>query len=318
MQHKAKIALLYPYFGELPSLFPLWLKSCSYNSEIDYLIYTDQDVGCVDAVNIFITKMTFSEFKTIVQSNFEFKISLDNPYKICDFRPAFGDIFKAELEGYTHWGYGDMDLIWGNFSAFITLEILNRYEKILRCGHLTIYKNIEKTNFLYNNDYNGDFPYVNIFKTIENCTFDEWWGEIGIGDMAKKYGVLEYNEICFADVQRMYRKRSLCFDFALNFEKPHGEKQLIFFWSKGHLYSILRSKNGDKEEKEILYAHFQKRNINVGIKAIPDEFYIVPNKIVLPPEKEAWEYFMSSEYRRNYSCELKKFQEYRSREPEKF
>lgn len=35
-------------------------------------------------------------------------------YKFCDYKPLFGRLFQEELDGYTHWGWCDMDVIWGN------------------------------------------------------------------------------------------------------------------------------------------------------------------------------------------------------------
>lgn len=40
------------------------------------------------------------DFRNKIQSKFDFKISLERAYKICDFRPAYSYIFQEELEKY--------------------------------------------------------------------------------------------------------------------------------------------------------------------------------------------------------------------------
>ena len=44
----------------------------------------------------------------------------------------FGHIFSDYLVGYDFWGYGDIDLIYGNISKFITRDMLEQFDCI-RC-----------------------------------------------------------------------------------------------------------------------------------------------------------------------------------------
>ena len=39
-----KIIIIIPYFGEFPNYFDLWMKSVKYNSDIDFLLITDNDI----------------------------------------------------------------------------------------------------------------------------------------------------------------------------------------------------------------------------------------------------------------------------------
>jgi hypothetical protein len=57
--------------------------------------------------NVKLVRSSFEEIKTriMVQNAFEldFRANVKLPYKLADFAPAYGKLFKEELEGYTHW-----------------------------------------------------------------------------------------------------------------------------------------------------------------------------------------------------------------------
>ena len=99
-----KICIIGIYFGKFPSYFNLWLTSCAYNNSIDFLVITDQYIDNLPA-NVKVINMSFYDFRNLVQSKFDFKISLERPYKICDFKPAFGIICDNFLHGYDFWGH---------------------------------------------------------------------------------------------------------------------------------------------------------------------------------------------------------------------
>lgn len=48
--------------------------------------------------------------KERIQRIFDFPISLERPYKLCDYKPSYGEVFKDELAGYD---FGEIAiLIW--------------------------------------------------------------------------------------------------------------------------------------------------------------------------------------------------------------
>lgn len=40
---KSKVTFLIPYFGILPNYFDLFLKSCEYNAEYQWIVFTDDE-----------------------------------------------------------------------------------------------------------------------------------------------------------------------------------------------------------------------------------------------------------------------------------
>ena len=81
---------------------------------------------------------------------------LTNAYKIVDYKPLYGCIFHEYLKDYSHWGYCDSDVIFGDLSKYLTDERLNTYDRIYQHGHLCIYKMcIRDRKYTYCKEYSN-------------------------------------------------------------------------------------------------------------------------------------------------------------------
>lgn len=97
--------------------------------------------------------------------SFDFNIALPSPYKLCDFRPIYGKLFQQYINGADFWGFGDIDLIYGDIRQFITENVLQNYDLISGWGHLTLVRN----NDYWNNFYKikqKDVPIIQKFYQI--------------------------------------------------------------------------------------------------------------------------------------------------------
>lgn len=266
------ICLIIPYFGPFPNYFQLWLESVRKNPDIDFCIITDQKLQIDIPDNVTIVETTFNELRERIQELYDFKISLKKPYKICDFRPAYGEIFNNIIDKYDFWGYCDVDLIFGNIKEFITDAVLNEYERINLHGHLSIYKNSEKMNTLYKKEYSNIMDYKLAFSTNQSCHFDEYPGI----SLICKYENIKYIDIEeYADIDRFSYKFKKIYDHS---QKKNDEDSIIqiFKWDNGKLTNII--KRDEKIcENEIMYVHLQKRHMENRIQKDIDSFFIVPN-----------------------------------------
>ena len=191
-----KVAIINCYFGKLPNYFELWLQSCAYNNKVDFILFTDCEVSYKIPNNVHIHKTSLDELKKIIQSKFDFNIVIESPYKLTDFKPAYGYIFEELLKGYHYWGYCDVDLIFGNLMKFIEAPMEQGIEKIYRLGHLTIYKNNEKMKNLFRQK-GAPFLYKEVFSSPEFYSFDEHAGQMSI---ARHQGIKEYYKEDMADI----------------------------------------------------------------------------------------------------------------------
>lgn len=126
---KNKILMIMPYFGELPRWFDLYYHSCRRNDFIDFLFITDcKEIKAT--ANIKVVMMSFSSYCEMVSHKLKIDFSPNSPYKICDLRPFFYDIHEEYLRDYTFWGYGDIDVVYGNLRILLSSSRLKRYDII--------------------------------------------------------------------------------------------------------------------------------------------------------------------------------------------
>ena len=173
------IVVLFPHFGTLPPQYKMWRESALRNPNIDFVFFTDCQVE--SASNIIVHKMSFEDFKQLMAKAFDFHIILDRPYKICDYRPAFAYALPAYVKEYDFWGWGDLDVVYGDIRAFITDEVLSRYKMISGFGHFTLYHNDEDTNTYFMKNIEGYKGYKEALTRPESMYYDEY-GYKGFGD----------------------------------------------------------------------------------------------------------------------------------------
>lgn len=264
------IIVIFPYFGKLPPQYKMWRASALYNTDIDYLFFTDCDVE--SAENIIVHKMSFTEFRQITQSKFDFPIVLDRPYKICDYRPAFAYILSEYVKDYDFWGWGDLDVVYGNIRHFVTDDVLSRYKMISGFGHFTLYKNDDYTNTFFMKEVEGFVSYRDAFTQRRSMFFDEYEYK-GFGD--KWRGC--HPEDCWLEWpfdNASKPKQSYHFN-----SMTRGWKQVIFEHIGNKLY-MLRFNNGRLEKQESLYAHFQHRGFMKDKVTDYSHFLVTPGAII--------------------------------------
>ena len=271
MSKRKKVAVIIPYFGSFPNYFDYWLKSALTNKDFDFLIFTD-NLNYKTQGNVHFINMSFSEFRELVQKQVEFKICLKDPYKICDYRPVFGSALKDYLVDYDFWGFGDVDVILGDLSHFITPEILDNYDKIYELGHLTLLRNNDKCNNLWKIKHHlkNAYRYDEAFKTPYPCHFDE---TDGLTQIAKLENIKIYSKVDFADIDRSK------FNF-VPLGKQHKVVPSLFLWKNGKLLYYFKDKNRISMY-EVAYAHFQKRQMEIPNKSDNVAYFdIIPNKFI--------------------------------------
>lgn len=265
-----------PYFGKFNNYFNLFLNSCKYNCEYDWLIFTDDRTSYSYPENVTVHYMTFEEMKDLIQLKFDFKISLEHPYKLCDYRPAYGYIFESYIKGYPFWGYCDTDLIWGRLGNFINENDLSRYDKLGILGHGTLLRNREDICHAFMRQINGCLNYKKVFTNSENHSFDEEFSG-GINNILES---LHYKVREKEYEANIYTKSS---DFKLTWfiNRPgvyqiEKRKRAFFYWKDGRLFRCER-KNGRIDNKEYMYIHLQARPMKVRIPYDSQEYKIIPN-----------------------------------------
>lgn len=174
------ICILIVYFGEWPKYFYLFLDSCKKNPSVDFLFIGDCGVpdDLVVPSNCRFIHLTLNDFNTLASERLKLNINITTPYKLCDLKPSYGEIFETYLTGYDLWGFSDVDLIHGDMRAFLTEDILSKHDAIFvreeyTTGSLFLLRNTALINALYRQSPD----YVRVFEdSMNNYAFDECAG----------------------------------------------------------------------------------------------------------------------------------------------
>lgn len=189
---------------KMPAYFPVWLESCQRNPSVDFLLFLDTKESYDWPGNVKVFYMDFDQQVKLFQSKFDFLICADTPYKFCDFRVAFGEVFAEYLAGYDFWGYCDIDLIWGDIRSFVTDEVLSKYDRVYTHGHCSLWRNTPVVNSYYRTlPANGYQDWKTVLSTHGSFAFDEWAGHAGggISFIIKSNGIPYYDEPDMADLK---------------------------------------------------------------------------------------------------------------------
>lgn len=266
------INIIIPYFGYFPNYFQLFLNSCSKNPTIDWTIITDNTLDYNYPTNVRKVKMSFDEVKDIISCKFEFNVTIHNVHKLCEYKPAYGYIFDDLVNGYDFWGYGDIDLIYGDMRHYLTDEVL-AYDKIFTLGHLSLVRNTEIINKLFMKTVEGRELYREAFTSEDNYNFDEeFFGKPNINTIFKEYGCKVWDKSYAADI---YTKSNY-FLIDKGDGTPEKRNNAVFVWNGGVLERYVKKENGLIEE-EYMYIHLQKRAMDVQVSGTEDIYKIIPN-----------------------------------------
>ena len=85
------VAIIVVYFGALPRWFSAWVKSCSYNPDFDWIVFTDspEALRYKTPTNVSVRQLTLGTFCAKMSRELGFQVSFTTFYKVCDFRPLF-------------------------------------------------------------------------------------------------------------------------------------------------------------------------------------------------------------------------------------
>lgn len=282
MSQKYKIAIIVTWFGPLPSYFDAWLTSAEANTDIDFLLFFDHEIrSCADNIKVHLT--TMEDEIARISRNLNESITIKNSYKFCDLRAFFGLGYQEYLKDYDFWGYCDIDLVFGNIRHFITDEKLEKYDRFYQYGHLSIFRNVDRINRLYDLP-GGIYSRDEIFRGIAKTTPEEYFG---------------INRICMKNHIRWYTKSDFadfCIWYPDRLDIEHGVKnysEQIFVWHEGRAYQLYKE-NNEIKENEFVYMHWQKRKPNIQGSINSESYLVITPKGIFaqenPPGVDLFQY----------------------------
>lgn len=272
------ICLICPFFGTVnKTIHSLWLQGCAANPDITFLLLTDDAEAlkvCMPE-NVKGIYMGWDDCVALLRSKFEFEITLNDPYKLCDFKPAYGYIFSEQLKGFGFWGHVDSsDTIMGNLRKFVSDEMMETYDKIHSFGHFTLYRNTPEINLRFQIPPTCGITIQELFSRAEVTGFDEMNHPWSINTIYKENGfsLLERIPDLVADI---FPSR-----YAFQIVEDCGEKiPRVFEWDHGRLFDVTVC-DEVLQRREIGYVHFQKRKMVNEVMNGEEHFYMIPNRFI--------------------------------------
>ncbi|MBP5430555.1 MAG: hypothetical protein J6Y25_06775 [Elusimicrobiaceae bacterium] len=263
-----------PYFGKLPNYFELWARSCSNNKKFLFIVFTDCQYNGDLPENVLLHQMEFTKIKEIIQKKLNFPISLDTPYKLCDYKPCFGYLFQEYLNDAKYWGHCDMDLIFGNIEKFLPNK---DYDKISHLGHLCLYKNIPSIREAFKLSSPHPLTFKEILSSPINFAFDEI-PSYGINAIFAK------NNLSIFPYEKSVAEISpIDAGFVLNHRNYPTISQefghFIFTFEHGKIYKYSYWENMITKT-EVSYIHLQKRQMKQCLSGEMDQFLITRNSFL--------------------------------------
>jgi hypothetical protein len=268
------IRLIVPHFGNRPSYFPLVVRSMAANPDIDWLLFTEQPVAGAPP-NVTVRQCEFADLAARIRAHFDFEVALEQPYKLCDFRPAFGEIFADELVGYDFWGHCDLDVLFGRIRAHLPPEALEA-DKVLFQGNFALYRNTPEAAGWYRHEV-GKVSYRDAMSDPKAMHFDEW---AGIYYVIRDLGVRYWHaDVIFDLVFHRYRTRAL----------NAGRVPRRYAWEQGEVceYSLA---GGELVRRTALLIHLQKRTMRAPAPEVlaAERFWILANGFSVQQQVSMW------------------------------
>jgi hypothetical protein len=123
-----------------------FIESCKWNPGVRWRFYTDCGEPDNKASNVDYVPISFADYKALARDRLAIAFDPDDPYKICDLRPTLGFLHEQDTLGYPFFGYGDIDVIYGDISRFYgekqfaELDVVSTHPERL-AGHFAVLRN---------------------------------------------------------------------------------------------------------------------------------------------------------------------------------
>lgn len=271
------ICILIPYFGELPPYLSLFFLSCKKNPEIDFFFFTDDRSLKSEEKNIRVIYMDFQDMKKRVKKVLGKGSVLPFPYKLCDYKPCYGNLFSDYTEGYEYWGHCDIDTILGNIKDTLIKLEYKKYNRLFTHGHFVLYRNTPEINNAYKLRLPSNIPPTMQFEFVRKTSYSCHFDEVGMNLICSYYKLAFCKKEVSYDVSYFYQ----------TFRLSSIPENIVCLpvWVNGKIYGYELS-NEKLTSKEYMYLHFQKRRIipPPGIESCVQ--FAITHKGIIPLSQE--------------------------------
>ena len=249
------LIMLMPYFGQWPEWIELFVESCKWNPGVHWRFYTDCGEPENKAANVAYVHLSFADYKALVRERLGITFDPPAPYKLCDLRPCLAYIHERDVADFPFFGYGDVDVIYGNIRRFYTDKVLARANVLSThperlAGHFAVLRNTRVFRHAFERIPN----YRTLLEQPQHAAMDEsHFTAVFHPPAAKPHGLrrlVDYFDPCRRGLLFVERYSTVLsprgwHDGTMNYPQK-------WYWRRGRLT------NERDGEREFLYLHFMR------------------------------------------------------------
>lgn len=255
---QSSVAVIGIQIGPWPDNVWLFLRSCGWNPSINWVIFSDHDFPIDAPPNVKRIQASLGGLRDRFSMVLGRTVGLKIPYKLCDYRPMFGEIFSEELAGFDFWGHCDFDVVFGRIRETLPAAVFVEFDKVLIRGNFALYRNTEWMNSLFRH-VALDVDWRTVVATNRSCRFDEW---PGIYKILLDRSTSIYNEPVIADIDHRY------YDLRLTHTDGFVPQMITQDQETGKLILDRWLPEQGLVSEEKLLIHLQKRKFRPRLKDI--------------------------------------------------
>ena len=150
-----KVKLLSAWFGPRPDWWAKYVAQMRRFALVDWECFPDDSVPLGQQtkwMNALMSNALGLDCKK--GENYGDDYAWDGVQAMCDFRPAYGEVFADRYAGYNWWGWADLDLLFGDLDGLLPalltddVDCVNFKPKYLS-GCLALFRNVPKATNLF-------------------------------------------------------------------------------------------------------------------------------------------------------------------------
>jgi hypothetical protein len=148
-----KALVIIPWFGPFPAWMNAFLTSCAPVSRVDWLIVHDAPAPPRGPANVKFVSLSWDAYRARFSERCGIELPSAPNYKMCDAKVFLGAVFEDALAEYDYFGWGDLDLVYGELDAFLE-PLLGKHSVIsfhrdLLSNHFVLFRNTPVMRNLY-------------------------------------------------------------------------------------------------------------------------------------------------------------------------
>lgn len=274
---KKVAGVIIPYFGKFKPSIKIFVESCRRNLDLDWIIFTDNEKLQDLPENVRWYRCTLTDIEKLAKEKLDKEASLNSAYKLCDYKVTYGELFEHYLDDYEYWGYGDVDVVYGDLVNNLKKIDYQQYDKINWMGHFTLLKNNDKCKKAWRIK---DADFLNPLEVIRNGKTNYGFDEKDFNNKLVYKGFKIFDGIFAADIDAFYPRmrcvskstvRWICNIKKQWKEYPNNYSKQLFVCQGGNIYRYY-IEEGKILKQKFAYIHFRTEPKSIQVSS--DSFVI--------------------------------------------